>query len=143
MYCSRCGTQFPDQSKFCPSCGLEVGGAATTPVKAIAAGEMTEMDMVRDALASEYEISEELGRGGMAIVFRAKETELDRDVAIKVLPDLSAADADSVAAAVEKILSFRSFFSRKRPILMGFKRETSLAGCTPICRKTCARGLPR
>jgi hypothetical protein len=50
---------------------------------------------------------------------------------------------DSAAAAVEKILSFRSFFSRKRPILMGFKRETSLAGCTPICRKTCARGLPR
>ena len=43
---------------------------------------------------------------------------------------------DSAAAAVEKILSFRSFFSRKRPILMGFKRETSLAGCTPICRKT-------
>ncbi|MGH7591534.1 MAG: zinc-ribbon domain-containing protein, partial [Gemmatimonadales bacterium] len=37
MYCSRCGTQFPETSKFCPSCGLEVG-TATTPVRAVAAG---------------------------------------------------------------------------------------------------------
>ena len=62
MYCSRCGTQFPDTNKFCPSCGLEVGGLATTPVKAIATGEMTEMDMVKEALIAEYDIQKELGR---------------------------------------------------------------------------------
>ena len=96
MYCSRCGTQFPEQSKYCPSCGLEVGGAATTPVKAIAGGEMTEMDMVKDALASEYDISEELGRGGMAIVYRAKDKQLEREVAVKVLPFSLAFDAEFV-----------------------------------------------
>ncbi len=96
MYCSRCGTQFPDQSKFCPSCGLEVGGAATTPVKALAVGEMTEMDMVKDALASEYDISAELGRGGMAIVYRAKDKQLEREVAVKVLPFSLAFDAEFV-----------------------------------------------
>ena len=59
MYCSRCGNQFQDTNKFCPACGQEVGGAATTPVKAIATGEMTELDIVKDSLSAEYEI-----RGG-------------------------------------------------------------------------------
>jgi serine/threonine-protein kinase len=41
---------------------------------------------VRDALADEYTIEAELGRGGMAIVYRATDRQLERDVAIKVLP---------------------------------------------------------
>src|SRR5688500_7921922 len=41
-----------------------------------------------------YEIHSLLGRGGMGEVYRARATRLNRDVAIKVLPDLFAADPE-------------------------------------------------
>ncbi len=95
MYCSRCGTQNKDSAKFCDSCGLDL--TATTPVGAIKEQqELTEIEMVRKELQKEYEVLDELGRGGMAIVFKAKETELDREVAIKVLPFSLAFDKEFV-----------------------------------------------
>src|SRR5438093_10786559 len=86
MYCSRCGTQNENASKFCRSCGLDL--TATTPVGAVKdpQQEMTDLELVREQLKEEYEILEELGRGGMAIVFRARERQLERDGAIKARP---------------------------------------------------------
>ena len=58
--------------------------------------EVSELDMVRQALQSEYEITKELGRGGMAIVFQAREKHLDREVAVKILPFSLAFDKEFV-----------------------------------------------
>src|SRR6059036_1149331 len=44
-----------------------------------------------------YEILAPIGAGGMGEVYRARDTTLNRDVAIKVLPDLFASDADRLA----------------------------------------------
>src|SRR4249920_188724 len=44
-----------------------------------------------------YEILKPLGAGGMGEVYRATDTRLDRDVAIKVLPEAFAADPERIA----------------------------------------------
>src|SRR5262245_15438553 len=51
--------------------------------------------MVGSRLGS-YEITKLLGKGGMGEVYRAHDTKLKRDVAIKILPDEFASDADRV-----------------------------------------------
>ena len=44
-----------------------------------------------------FRIVSKLDEGGMGVVYRATDTELNREVAIKVLPDAFAADPDRLA----------------------------------------------
>jgi serine/threonine protein kinase len=54
------------------------------------------MSMIGKTLAH-YEITSQLGKGGMGEVYQAKDRKLGRDVAIKVLPEEFARDADRVS----------------------------------------------
>src|SRR5512139_1273204 len=54
------------------------------------------ISMIGKTLAH-YEITSQLGKGGMGEVYQAKDQKLGRDVAIKVLPDEFARDTDRVA----------------------------------------------
>ena len=55
------------------------------------------MPLQPGARLGSYEVVAPLGAGGMGEVYRARDTKLQRDVAIKVLPELFAADPERLA----------------------------------------------
>jgi Tol biopolymer transport system component len=55
------------------------------------------MSLVPGTRLGPYEIIAPIGAGGMGEVYRARDTKLDRDVAIKVLPESFALDVDRLA----------------------------------------------
>ena len=44
-----------------------------------------------------YRVTAKIGEGGMGEVYRARDTKLDRDVALKVLPEAFTSDPDRLA----------------------------------------------
>jgi Tol biopolymer transport system component/tRNA A-37 threonylcarbamoyl transferase component Bud32 len=55
------------------------------------------MQLTSGVRLAHYEITSPLGSGGMGAVYRARDTKLGRDVAIKILPDELSADAERLA----------------------------------------------
>ena len=55
------------------------------------------MSLTVGARVGPYEVTAQLGVGGMGEVYRARDTKLNRDVALKVLPAPFAADPDRLA----------------------------------------------
>ena len=85
MRCRSCHHENEKNAAFCSKCGMRIA------VEPDSAGDTEENDdhfvaYVQEKLAKQYQIIRVLGRGGMAYVFEAVELDLDRRVALKVLP---------------------------------------------------------
>src|SRR5687768_6968690 len=73
-----------------------------------------------------YEIIALIGAGGMGEVYRARDTRLNRDVALKVLPELFAADSDRLARFKREAQLLASLNHPNIAAIYGFE-ESALA----------------
>src|SRR5213594_754775 len=119
MECPRCGASNPTGASRCAKCDAPLAPASSKglsggseSIRTPAEAETSDLDIFSvvhpgSVLGGRYEILELLGAGGMGAVYKAKDREVDRLVAIKVIRRELAAKPDVVRRFKQELLLAR------------------------------------
>ena len=91
-FCASCQQEFPSDEETCPTCEI--------PLTAIAVS-----NLIGVVVDGRYTITDVLGRGGMGVVYRARQAYLDRDVALKVMRRDLSEDTDMIRRFLQEAKS--------------------------------------
>ena len=83
-----------------------------------------------------YHVTAKIGEGGMGEVYRARDTKLDRDVALKVLPEAFTADPDRLARFEREAKVLASLNHTNIGHIYGLEEA---AGQKALCQRTLVR----
>jgi serine/threonine protein kinase/Tfp pilus assembly protein PilF len=94
--CPKCQAENPATSHFCAECGTQLafveGLSSITETYQAPLQELT----TGSIFAGRYQIVEELGKGGMGKVYRAIDTKLKEEVALKLIKPEIASDRETI-----------------------------------------------
>jgi len=96
MKCPRCQGDNPDTTRFCGYCGENIfTSRAANPTETL---QTPLRELQRGHLFAErYEIIEQLGKGGMGVVYRVHDQKIHEDVAIKILKPEIASEKNTIS----------------------------------------------
>lgn len=84
--CPKCGTVYQGAEMFCPVDGTRLGGTREARAQKISTPPESD-PLIGTVIQGRYRVIDQIGEGGMGVVYIAEHVEIEKKVALKVLRD--------------------------------------------------------